>query len=73
MASRTPLLTIQYYDRDGGLDWAIHGSQWSEWYTDQLTRKSKNEIRTEIELKFKSLLDAALDCDLTPVGKKYHG
>ena len=44
MASRTPLLTIQYYDRDGGLDWAIHGSQWSEWYTDQLTRKSKSQL-----------------------------
>jgi len=61
MASRTKILSIQYYDCDGGLDWAIHGSEWYDWYEHQRLSKTKEEVAGEIREKFERMLEFALD------------
>lgn len=63
MASRTKILSIQYYDRDGGLDWSIHGSEWSEWYKHQRISKTKEEVAVKIREKFERMLEVALDME----------
>ena len=63
MASRTKILSIQYYDRDGGLDWAIHGSEWYEWYEHQRLSKTKEEVAVNIREKFERMLEVALDME----------
>lgn len=31
MAKRNLLISVTEYDRDGGLDWTMHGSDWVHW------------------------------------------
>jgi len=68
MASRTKILSIQYYDRDGGLDWAIHGTEWHEWYEHQRVSKTKEEVAGEIREKFERMLEVALDMRVKEFG-----
>jgi hypothetical protein len=63
MASRTKILSLQYYDRDGGLDWVIHGSEWCEWYKHQRLSKTKEEVAVSIREKFERMLEVALDME----------
>lgn len=61
MASRTKLIGVQEYDRDGGLDYFICGTDWQEWYRWRLQSKSKEEIRQEILTKFELALNRAME------------
>lgn len=61
MASRTEMIGVQHYDSDGGLDWFVKGSQWTDWYRHELKRKSKEDIRREVLEAFTRALDFALE------------
>lgn len=69
MASRTKLIGVQEYDRNGSLDWFICGSQWIDWYG--WRKKSfeenadpafvKGAIKQELMNKFERAVDVALN------------
>lgn len=76
MASRTKLIGLQYYDRDGGLDYYIWGSQWSDWYDDSLKRSpynlsvTKKILKRKLMEKFEMAVDRALDMDPQEIRKE---
>lgn len=68
MASRTKLIGVQEYDKDGGLDWYVHGAclEWFDRRSMQLkaTGLSDSVIRSvcrqEILCKFEKALEFAI-------------
>lgn len=60
MASRSKLLGVSIYDRDGGLDWFV-ASDWVEWYEWRLKQGvSSDELKKEVTAKFEQALEFAL-------------
>ena len=60
MATRNELLGVSEYDRDGGLDYFIYGSQWKEWIEWKRERSTNDEIKKEVMKKFELCLDRAM-------------
>ncbi len=61
MASRSRLISVTCYDRDGGLDWSVDGSNWPEWLETQRRYGFTDEqIRYDVLRKFEAALDFAL-------------
>ena len=59
MALRTELMGLQYYDRDGGLDWFYCGSEWLVWRDSRLQSCSIDELKDQLRSKFEKLLQSA--------------
>ena len=55
------ILSVLYYEDDAEELGIILGSQWVEWYNDQLKSKSKLKIKKAIEKKFYVMLGEALE------------
>jgi len=63
MASKTTLLSLTIYDSDGGLDFAIRGSQTRDYLSWRVGQgHTKEEIFSDLRSKFEQMIKATDYC-----------